>query len=64
MRILIVEDEVMIREGLSNLIKTHTGHTVIGEGRVCVGGEIPAGACYHGYPYAGHGWPADDREVP
>lgn len=31
MRILIVEDEVMIREGLSNLIKTHTGHTVIGE---------------------------------
>ena len=37
MRILIVEDEVMIREGLSNLIKTHTGHTVIGE--ACNGQE-------------------------
>lgn len=31
MRILIVEDEVMIREGLAKLIKSHTGHTVIGE---------------------------------
>ncbi len=31
MRILIVEDEVMIREGLAKLIKTHTSHTVIGE---------------------------------
>ena len=31
MRILIVEDEVMIREGLARLIKSHTGHTVIGE---------------------------------
>ena len=31
MRILIVEDEVMIREGLAKLIKFHTGHTVIGE---------------------------------
>lgn len=37
MRILIVEDEVMIREGLSKLIKTHTGHTVIGE--ACNGQE-------------------------
>ena len=37
MRILIVEDEVMIREGLSNLIKIHTGHTVIGE--ACNGQE-------------------------
>ena len=31
MRILIVEDEVMIREGLAKLIKSHTGHTVAGE---------------------------------
>lgn len=31
MRILIVEDEVMIREGLAKLIKSHTKHTVIGE---------------------------------
>lgn len=31
MRILIVEDEVMIREGLARLVKSHTGHTVIGE---------------------------------
>ena len=31
MRILIVEDEVMIREGLARQIKSHTGHTVIGE---------------------------------
>lgn len=37
MRILIVEDEVMIREGLSKLIKTHTSHTVIGE--ACNGQE-------------------------
>lgn len=37
MRILIVEDEVMIREGLSKLIKTHTGHMVIGE--ACNGQE-------------------------
>lgn len=37
MRILIVEDEVMIREGLSKLIKTHTSHNVIGE--ACNGQE-------------------------
>lgn len=31
MRILIVEDEVMIREGLAKLIRAHTDHAVIGE---------------------------------
>ena len=31
MRILIVEDEVRIREGLAKLIKFHTSHMVIGE---------------------------------
>ena len=31
MRILIVEDEVRIRNGMANLIEHHTEHTVIGE---------------------------------
>ncbi len=33
MRILIVEDEVKIREGISNLITKHTSHTVVGEAK-------------------------------
>lgn len=31
MRILVVEDEVQIREGLSSLIKMSTGHVIVGE---------------------------------
>lgn len=31
MRILIVEDEVKIREGMAHLITAHTWHTVVGE---------------------------------
>lgn len=33
MRILVVEDEVKIRKGISNLIGRHTEHTVIGEAK-------------------------------
>ncbi len=33
MRILIVEDEVRIRTGISKLISAHTVHTVVGEGK-------------------------------
>lgn len=33
MRILVVEDEVKIRKGISNLIGKHTEHTVIGEAK-------------------------------
>lgn len=33
MRILIVEDEIKIRTGLSRLISSHTSHTVIGEAK-------------------------------
>lgn len=32
MRIVIVEDEITIREGMARLIKTHTEHTIAGEG--------------------------------
>lgn len=31
MRILIVEDEIRIRKGMSNLIENHTKHTIVGE---------------------------------
>lgn len=33
MRVLIVEDEIKIRRGLSNLIAGHTKHTVVGEAK-------------------------------
>ncbi len=33
MRIVIVEDEINIREGMARLIKTHTEHKVVGEGQ-------------------------------
>ena len=33
MRILIVEDEIKIRTGISRLITSHTGHTVVGEAK-------------------------------
>ena len=33
MRILIVEDEVKIRVGISRLITSHTQHTVVGEAK-------------------------------
>lgn len=33
MRILVVEDELMIRRGLANLIANHTGHLVVGEAK-------------------------------
>lgn len=33
MRILIVEDEIRIRNGMANLIEQHTEHTVVGEAR-------------------------------
>ena len=33
MRILIVEDEVKIRMGISRLITSHTHHTVVGEAK-------------------------------
>lgn len=33
MRVLIVEDEVKIRTGISRLISTHTDHTVVGEAK-------------------------------
>lgn len=33
MRILIVEDEIRIRNGMANLIEQHTDHTVVGEAR-------------------------------
>lgn len=32
MRIVIVEDEIAIREGMARLIKTHTEHIIVGEG--------------------------------
>lgn len=31
MKVLIVEDEVKIREGMANLIRRHTAHTVVGQ---------------------------------
>lgn len=31
MRILVVEDEIRIRKGMSKLIESHTSHTVVGE---------------------------------
>lgn len=33
MRILIVEDEIKIRMGISRLISAHTQHTVVGEAK-------------------------------
>lgn len=33
MRILIVEDEIKIRTGMSRLISAHTAHTIVGEAR-------------------------------
>ena len=33
MRILIVEDEIKIRVGISRLITSHTQHTVVGEAK-------------------------------
>lgn len=33
MRILIVEDEIKIRMGISRLITSHTQHTVVGEAK-------------------------------
>lgn len=33
MRIVIVEDEINIREGMAKLIESHTEHTIVGEGQ-------------------------------